>query len=160
MNLWGDIDYIDWEQKGRWDSEFEQHRKHLEEVNSMVDIDYNAMSDFEINLAVMRIAKGWKGSRISNDETSASGYTEPLVIQGSHVGCTTFWFDPCNDPTDAWPIIIETGITFLIIDCRKKPYHWAASTHNRNFSGRVYHANENPLRAAMIVYLMINAHKG
>ena len=57
-------------------------------------------------------------------------------------------FDPCNNPSDAWPIILENKITIEPIVCFGDL--WQANIkHHKELC-------ENPLRAAMIVYLMMN----
>ena len=110
-------------------------------------MNYEEMSDFEINLAVMKIAKDWKGGQMSNQENSASGYSEPLYIKGAKMGSTILWFDPCNNPEDAWPIIIEHHIS---LECYTNEDRWLVSSRDME-----QHIHKNPLRAAMIVYLMM-----
>lgn len=57
-----------------------------------------------------------------------------------------FFFDPCNNPADMCPLIVENGIAIL-------PYGrnglWMAA------AAGVRHHHKNPLRAAAIVYLMM-----
>lgn len=63
-------------------------------------------------------------------------------------------FDPCNNPADAWPIIYENGITIARDD-----NYWVAGFYDDpdGYSAAIYgnvnHAN--PLRAAMVVFLMM-----
>ena len=61
--------------------------------------------------------------------------------------------DYCNDVEDAWPIILEHGISM----CKPNSYRDEWSCFRRDsigfVSNIVYH--ERPLRAAMIVYLML-----
>ena len=61
--------------------------------------------------------------------------------------------DYCNDVEDAWPVILEHGISM----CKPNRYHDEWSCFLRDsigfVSNIVYH--ERPLRAAMIVFLMM-----
>jgi hypothetical protein len=68
-------------------------------------------------------------------------------------GASVIYFDPCNDPTDAWPIILESEIS---LDPRRriKRLPWMAE----GGCNQVYFCDKNPLRAAMIVYLMMQAN--
>ena len=69
-------------------------------------------------------------------------------------------FDPCNNPADTWPIIIENKIALIWYETEKK---WSASGFYRmedgcwewDYSPDEYFSDENPLRAAMIVFLMM-----
>jgi len=58
-----------------------------------------------------------------------------------------FEFDPCNNPSDAWSIILENNI---IIEPRKN------NTSLAYIKGDAQNEDKNPLRAAMIVYLEMN----
>ena len=108
-------------------------------------VDYSKMSDFEINSAVsmaMRIH-------------SASPESKYVVIN-----------DYCNNPADAWPIIAESKITMLACDDL-----WIACPSGSVIDGDTSESQSlmyvnswskcpcmsdiNPLRAAMIVFLMM-----
>lgn len=60
-------------------------------------------------------------------------------------------FDPCNNPADAWPIIVENRIRINPILYTK----WMAEDYLEDVSS----CDENPLRAAMIVFLKMNEDK-
>lgn len=60
-------------------------------------------------------------------------------------------FDPCNSPADAWPIIVENRIRINPILYTK----WMAEDYLEDVSS----CDENPLRAAMIVFLMMQEKK-
>ncbi|WP_312330385.1 phage protein NinX family protein [Atlantibacter hermannii] len=87
--------------------------------------DYSKLSDFEINKQV-----------------------------AFHIGLRTVEraeegeFDPCNNPADAWPIILSNKIGINPGTASDK---WAA--HYCNWDIAI--ADANPLRAAMIVFLMM-----
>lgn len=101
---------------------------------------YAAMSDFEINEAVGKFV-----------------YLPHLCV--SNGVCLyakdDMWteFDPCNNPDDAWPIIIEYRIS--IIDLNDK--EWGCRVESAH--GVMRSINENPLRCAMIVFLMMRESK-
>lgn len=104
--------------------------------------DFSELSDFEIN---KRVAKAvGKYEYVSDVPDGAS----------SQVLCDTLSrcepMDYCNDPADAWPIIVENKISIWSqgIDSDL----WCAHFHNEE---RLKFVSANPLRAAMIVYLMM-----
>ena len=115
---------------------------------------YSDKSDFEINKAVVRAI----GAKEISDGLFVDEYRS-YDIYGSK--CKHF-FDPCNNPADAWPIIFENRISVIIPGFKYKDGYstpFAASgfddisrnsyvTENEQF-------NENPLRAAMEVFLMM-----
>lgn len=88
-----------------------------------------------------------------------------------HIGLTTVKnaeegiFNPCKNPSDAWPIIISNKIT--MIGCEDK---WLAVRYGSVIDGysgdweeMMYAENaesdKNPLRAAMIVFLEMQENK-
>ena len=68
-------------------------------------------------------------------------------------------WDFCNNPSDAWPIILENRIEIHPRDIRvsRNEYikGWGALPESCSESYEIFSQGENPLRAAMIVYLMI-----
>lgn len=95
--------------------------------------DYSTKSDAEINelVAIKRNSefKEWPHHTVKvNDEKQ--------VIVGREGSYTRRVVDYCNNPSDAWPIILEIKKEL----CEQK-IHWLM--------------RRNPLRAAMIVYLMM-----
>ena len=110
---------------------------------------YSKLSNYEINKLVA-IKRHYK--IINNKPTPNKGI---LVVSN---GVTTGAYDPCNNPSDAWPIILENKIT---VDPTGKAWQ-----HKPRPLDYFYHAgicnnvsDKNPLRAAMIVYLMIQEVK-
>ena len=102
-------------------------------------MNYEAMSDDEINYEVAK-------------------HSFDAEWLERHYGKEGVLPDYCNDVEDAWPIILEHGISM----CKPNSYHDEWSCFLRDsigfVSNIVYH--ERPLRAAMIVYLkMENADK-
>ncbi|CNF26759.1 Protein of uncharacterised function (DUF2591) [Yersinia rohdei] len=112
--------------------------------------NYSAMSDFEINKAVA-IHLGMKPF---DEETGWQGLTnEPyvdVIVRGAgRLG----GFNPCNKAADAWPIIFRERIT---LTPKIAGYEWdAISPVILNDDIEHLHADKNPLRAAMIVFLMM-----
>lgn len=99
--------------------------------------DYSQMSDFEINKAV-----------------------------AFHIGLATVIFAengdfaPCSNPADSWPIIIENKIAIIPDSADGE---WVAFNEFTLYEGDWMFASDperhvngsNPLRAAMIVFLMM-----
>lgn len=106
-------------------------------------MDYSKMSDFEINRAVA-IAKGFHPD---DCDIAKRGESMVGVEWDDDTGYATKSFDYCNNPADAWPIIVENR---LYID----PIYvsdWSVSSECASF--REIH--KNPLRASTIVFLMM-----
>lgn len=102
--------------------------------------DYSAMSDFEINKAVARYEFG-------SFETCEGEVYVDSKADGANVVPVSGVYDPCNNPANAWPIIIDNRIGFCsTADC------WYAHDDGEFAS---FISDKNPLRAAMIVFLMM-----
>lgn len=108
--------------------------------------DYKAMSDFDIQQAVLRETWG----------------KHPVRLLGKMMlDITLSDYDPCNNPADAWTIITNNLIgiepDYEFIDESEEVVLptglWIAehSGDNKFFQ----YVNESPLRAAMIVYLQM-----
>lgn len=106
--------------------------------------DYSKMSDFEINKAVALSLGGFEGDDILEP---------PGVIFKRHGKFQYSFFDPCNNPSDAWPIILNNRIS-MVWDCAEdsSAEWWNAVAQ---FDECSIQYQSNPLRAAMIVYLMM-----
>ena len=121
--------------------------------------NYETMSDFEVNRAVACRLDGNDLDIFGRPMFASDCYFS--VPSGSSVewhqfGCDgSKLFDPCNNPSDAWPVILANRIML-------NPYCadelWKAEVPC-GFDGffktyaTCYH--RNPLRAAMIVFLMM-----
>jgi hypothetical protein len=108
-------------------------------------MNYSELSDMEIN-ALVGISVSAPDAKIAKR------------LGGSVIDISGFTFDIpdyCNNPKDAWPIILENHISLM-----KRGFDicWDASAVSLNKKGCTIREtdDENPLRAAMIVYLMIN----
>lgn len=120
--------------------------------------DYSKMSDFEINKAVA-ISQGFAPE---NCDTAKRGSSLVGVDWDEDTGSATKVFDYCNNPSDAWPIICESLIGIIphyefTDESEEYISHsnkWVADnvmSDGKSFRYKVI----NPLRAAMIVYLMM-----
>lgn len=110
--------------------------------------DYSKMSDFEINKAVAINRCGYQGH---------VEHMEHGVKESDRDSNGMFYFerDYCNNPSDAWPLI-ESNLICLMADVFCEPQDggkWIAQPAYGWQHERV--RNDNPLRAAMIVYLMM-----
>lgn len=98
-------------------------------------MDYNNLSDFEINKGVATEIGGFD---------KANFFEVHSVIFKSCGRFQYTCFDPCNNPTDAWEIITTNKIGLS-----PSGDIWHAYSPEENF----LFSDVNPLRAAMIVFL-------
>lgn len=109
-------------------------------------MNYEQMSDFEINKAV--------ASALGHKDLMADlwpGCENRVVICGENPVAV----DYCNGPEDAWPIIKENGISLSAWQNGKDWTAWFAGNSMEHCAPEFSHASDNPLRSAMIVYLMM-----
>ena len=103
--------------------------------------DYSKMSDFEINKAVAACVgvevQEWNGKIFGGVERKIDNVTSVAGV-----------IDYCNNPSDAWPII---NIERIGVYPSEGPdfMPWIAAKNAFSVT------DKNPLRAAMIVYLMM-----
>ncbi|MDT9381180.1 phage protein NinX family protein [Citrobacter freundii] len=113
-------------------------------------MDYSKLSDFEINKLIAK-HEGVRGFHCEN-----VGGGSPLRF--------TNWkeLDYCNNPADAWPVITANGISLL--KCTVGSGYWSAEiiTDIDEVTDKIFqcqssfdYQDANPLRAAMIVFLMM-----
>lgn len=98
-------------------------------------MDYSQLSDFEINSAVSM-------ALLDKSANPSARY----VAIGNY----------CNNPADTWPIIVENKIGLT------PPMHdenWEAMTFDKFGYVNKNEYNVNPLRAAMIVFLLMKEKK-
>lgn len=98
--------------------------------------DYSAMSDQQINTAV-GLSFGEKVGEVVNG-------LQLVNIDAKYL-CSSF--DPCNNPADAWPIILSNKISIN---------HWCSGEWTADAIDGDFVFSDTPLRAAMIVYLQMN----
>lgn len=110
--------------------------------------DFSELSDFEINKRVAELWQMEKGGEVKqclhyNDDAEKYYPDKTKVTVYTNLGEKGGSYDYCNNPEDAWPIILGNGISINMVFsyCYKDEFE-------ANFTKR-------PLRAAMIVYLMM-----
>ena len=108
----------------------------------MYSIDYSKLDDREIDKIISEKRLG-----LSSDKD---------IQRLFNMGKLNF----CSNPSDAWPIILDTGIELSPMFRGE----WCASyvDHYTYDEAPIYSAqsvHENPLRAAMIVYLNVLAQE-
>ncbi|WP_311747365.1 phage protein NinX family protein [Proteus columbae] len=96
---------------------------------------YTELSDFEIN---KKVAENIKLNTIAYERTE--------IVLFDDMDATPF--DPCNNPADAMPIIIENKIGLSPMYHSNK---WTADCLDYDFIS----VNKNPYRGAMEVFLMM-----
>lgn len=115
--------------------------------------DYASMSDAEINASVAKIM-------FEVNEGIATPYSHRPDAYIYHLNGLHSVKDYCNNPADAWPIIVENGIS--LIKCTIASGYWSAeiitdideATDNLfQCQSSFDYQDANPLRAAMIVFL-------
>ncbi len=101
---------------------------------------YTELSDFEIN---KKVAVTFHG----NSDFIEQYDNKTIYVDGNV-------FDPCNNPTDAMPIIIENEISLRAPTITDR---WKAEFVDEygNYVGYIRALNKNPLRACMEVFLMM-----
>lgn len=119
--------------------------------------DYAGMSDFEINSAVHNALLDnpyeltFHGDgKITWKDKERGGVWETGIVAYTKNGL----HDYCNNPADAWPIIVDNGITLAFQDGNwwaDNLAYWVDGVE-WNIGGII---DKNPLRAAMIVFLMM-----
>lgn len=100
-------------------------------------MNYEQMSDFEINKSV----------------AGALGVKWYIVAGRMITGSDGSYTDYCNNPADAWPVIVDNGIG---IEQNHSQTKWIARSFSVGLTEQAYaFVDKNPLRAAMIVFLMM-----
>lgn len=122
--------------------------------------DYSKMSDFEICGYVSMHEHGF--SWIEFDDEMSSHVK--CGNEGSPGFAIVEVKDYCNNPSDAWPIIVENSISIVSYGVEfSAEYGWSAFyggvcvnyNHEIVSNFEIECSDKNPLRAAMIVYLMM-----
>lgn len=127
-------------------------------------MDYSKMSDFEINKLVA-VATGARVTEsvgfVNTGENISGHYQEPVLLR-EVTNNRRHWkqYDPCNNAADAWPIIAENKISIMWMTEEKQWCAWANGELQEGcwewkYCPDDYSHDDNPLRAAMIVFLMM-----
>ncbi|AUR93245.1 NinX [Vibrio phage 1.186.O._10N.286.49.E3] len=110
-------------------------------------MNYEDMSDFEINKLVAGKAFG------SHEWVCVSSWSDDEFV-ASLINHTQEKFDPCNNPSDAWPIILTTGMS---IELAHEDLGGIGTCTIYNSMGTDWYCdftdNSKALRAAMICFL-------
>lgn len=108
---------------------------------------YEEMSDFEINKLVVD-----KHLHMFVNESKSRGRLDSDVWVFDSEGLPRNTnYNPCNKPSDAWPVIVDNGIT---ISPQDNGCEWEASHGlDENLNSKFEEWDINPLRAAMICFL-------
>lgn len=108
-------------------------------------MNYKEMSDLQINLLV--------ANAIGVDAVGNSGVVFGVVRhEGDNVISVIGVVDYCNNPSDAWPVVISHGISIAFDVDELSGAAWVASHWSCDLA---YCDTSNPLRAAMIMFLMM-----
>ncbi|WP_447879801.1 phage protein NinX family protein [Serratia fonticola] len=117
-------------------------------------MNYSEISDFEINQRVAVALGAKEHCRYEMGERSTVFYElngDPIDVRKGFKGVMNCLFDPCNDPKSAWPIIVASRIA--IVPYGENPSMAYSVKHG--MISKYCRQDANPLRAAMIVYLMM-----
>ena len=111
-------------------------------------MDYETAKDFEINKAVAE-ALGYESPSVKSQNHAA------ILIHGKGTPHRPIMdnYNPCNNPSDAWPIIVENDIE---VKPNKKGFDYAQAfvlVQNGRCHAIFSHHCHGVLRAAMIVFL-------
>lgn len=126
-------------------------------------MDYSQLSDFEINVAVFEaIHNGSPDYKEGENGDMVFVSFEGDIVNGDavEVEVERGSFNPCANPADAWPIITENKISTMWMTAEKEWCAWSGGNLEEgcweweNIPG-YYFCGESPLRAAMIVFLMM-----
>ncbi len=119
-------------------------------------MNYEEMSDFEINLMVACTIDG-----VSVSDEGRPNYAIDCFLPSGDNSSAVKWapsgddewayFNPCNNPSDAWPTMDEYKIGLAFVNGE-----WRASSV---IAGYHEFSDNNPFRSAMIVYLMMQEEK-
>lgn len=111
--------------------------------------NYKEMSDFEINKAVLFL------SGVEYEDCDYNPFPEDCTSFSYGDGANWYEFDPCNNPSDAWPIIVENKISLITDETTE---NWSTG-YIIDFSDETaykYNTQDlKPLRSAMITFLMM-----
>lgn len=119
-------------------------------------MDYSTLSDFEINSAVHNalLSEPYFMLFMGNDRIEWTGKDGRKIVTDRVPYTKNGVHDYCNNPADAWPIIVERKINIEWHEWKNSK--WMPFALNNATAKSCYDAN--PLRAAMIVFLMMQDH--
>lgn len=124
--------------------------------------DYSKLSNFEINKLVAEVF--YSGMTINHPReiniTAVNPENAPVIVGYPD----SLWKDYCNNPSDAWPIIVKEGISIAFDTNEDEWLAWGDFEFDQCGWDMIneptlYHSHANPLRAAMIVFLQMQENK-
>lgn len=126
-------------------------------------MDYSQLSDFEINVAVFEaIHNGSPDYKEGENGDMVFVSFEGDIVNGDavEVEVERGSFNPCANPADAWQIITENKISTMWMTAEKEWCAWSGGDLEEGCwewenIPDYYFCGESPLRAAMIVFLMM-----
>lgn len=130
--------------------------------------DYSKLSDFEINSAVhnAKLSEPYSLVFMGDDRIAWTKENGDKIITDKVPYTKNGVHDYCNNPADAWPIIVGNLISvepdYEFIDPSEEQVFASGawiSEHYDGIGGLIQHVEINPLRAAMIVFLMMQDKK-
>ena len=130
-------------------------------------MNYESMSDFEINKAVFPLTRNYGKCE---DVMAQKNPDRGALMWGD--GANWFKFDACNNHNDMWPIIVDNGISTINLKgttqwfaCSQVEFETICMSPDGSDNGisafytKYEYHNTNPLRAAAIVFLMMQEEK-
>ncbi|EGI9590410.1 DUF2591 domain-containing protein [Escherichia coli] len=130
-------------------------------------MDYSQLSDFEINVAVFEaIHNGSPDYKEGENGDMVFVSFEGDIVNGDavEVEVERGSFNPCANPADAWQIITENKISTMWMTAEKEWCAWSGGDLEEgcweweNIPDYCF-CGESPLRAAMIVFLMMQENQ-
>lgn len=120
-------------------------------------MDYSQLSDFEINNLVAlaigaKVTDSYRVGDVRESVYYALGEDEFCVRRG--YGSISMQFDPCNNASDAWPIIQENFISIIFDEDGNEPPQNAWCKAITKTGESHYGSEKEPLKTAMIAFLM------
>ncbi len=118
-------------------------------------MDYSKLSDFEINSAVhnAKLDQPYSLSFMGNDRIAWKRNNGETIITDKIGYSKNGVLDYCNNAADSWPIITENMIALKPVKLFVGGHRWFASMGDNDLTEKF--SDANPLRAAMICYLMM-----
>ena len=120
-------------------------------------MDHSKLSDFEINSAVHNalLREPYSLKFLGNDRIMWQKKNDEYITTEKVNYTKNGVHDYCNNPADAWPIIVEHHIA--VVPYRHTlPQAWPTAF---GLCSKFTTEDTNPLRAAMIVFLMMQENK-
>lgn len=125
-------------------------------------MDYSQLSDFEINSAVhnAKLKEPYALVFMGDDRIAWTKENGDQIITDKVPYTKNGVHDYCNNPADAWPIIVENKISTMWMTSEKEWCAWAKGdleegTWDWGNVPDYYFDCESQLRAAMIVFLQM-----